>query len=923
MSLFNRTGCSRTLGTGRAAILTSGLLAAVLAAPAAYSETGGSLRLARNDSGSIVQAIAIKDWRFDAKTGELRVTSQGGARRCGISSGKSTGQTLILDGVRYPLERFRVEGKNEKRLEVTPVIAGEIFPLCVVPRSAPELVSVVGTKGSSSSGLNVELDVLGQPPSDLGVVDGIGYDVFTPPATISLGLTEDVLCLQGPGQDGVRLSITDTNLETTTFQGFQSLDYRPFGGSGSAQPTLRAITDGNPVCLAFPDLAQVVTPQSPAGTCSPSDIFFADGFEQVGSPIGGAASTDLEIDLRLIENPNTTTLQNAVYELVVTNCGDNPASNVVVRDFYPTGSLSGKPTRLGAGSWSCTSGVTCAGGSGYVDVNIGTLDPGATAVINVDRPLTAGAAGNTLQVTASVAELDGNGENDPADNIATWEFDVRDNELPAGTPTGSCTIDEDSGTTNVAAAGCNNAEGFAISVTDSDGTIAAVSAASLNSDILTVVGDPTFSGVGTDTITITGLPVATVADANGPATIRVSVTDNLGGIGTVDLNITVDAVNDPPTITVLGGFDYNGGTPIFAGPNCNQTSASDCADQNYPSDVPVEFEAIFGDWVVAVTPGPADEAGQVTSVSIGAPSNPALFFGTSGRPDLRANEVQGTWDLDYVLSGESGTASVSITVTDDQAGDNTTVFTFDIMVDNSPPVVSVTGAPNTIAEESAGVTLSGGGFFVAASDPEDDAVTISVTSSDQSLVADGDIVVNDADLNDIQITVTTQPNAFGIVDLSVVATDTAASLPGIVSVTVDNVNDAPSVVFAGQASIESDDNVISFSETGPDAATLTLNSTITGIANINSLLVVSGDEALGPFEGGQNILTITPTVTSDPDSIFALAPTFETSGRLNFALSGSNGTATVEIVVVDDGGTSGGGEDTSTTATLTVVAATP
>ncbi|MEM7708977.1 MAG: hypothetical protein AAF358_25740 [Pseudomonadota bacterium] len=919
MSLFDRIGSSGALGTGRAAILTSGLLAAVLAVPAAHAETGGSLRLARNDSGSIVQAIAIKEWRFDARTGELRVTSQGGARRCGISSGKQSDQTLILDGVRYPVERFRVAGKNEKRIEVTPVIVGEMFPLCVVPQASPGLVSAVSTKGSAS-GLNVELDVLGQPPSDLGVSDGIGYDVFAAPATISLGLTEDVLCLQGPGQGGVRLSVTDTNLITTNYQGFQSLDYRPFGGSGSAQPTLRAMTDGNPVCLAFPALAQVVTPETPASTCSPADIFFVDGFEDGGSPIGGPASTDLEIDLRLVENPNTTTLQNAVYELVVTNCGDNPATNVVVRDFYPTGGTqSGKPTRLGSGTWSCTSGATCADGSGYVDVNVGTLDPGATAVINVDRPLTAGNAGETLQVTASVAELDGNGENDPSDNIASWEFDVRDNELPAGTATGSCTIDEDSGTTDVAAAGCNNGEGYAIEVTDSDGTIAAVSATSLNTNILTVVGDPTFTGVGTDTITVTGLQVATVADANGSATVRVSITDDLGGIGNVDLSITVDAVNDPPTITVLGGFDYNGGDPIFAGPNCDQTSSTDCADQSYPASVGA-FNATFADWVVAVSPGPADEAGQLTSVSIGAPSDPSLFIGASFEPSL-IERVGGTWDLDYGLNGDSGTATVSITVTDDQAENNETVFSFDILVDNSPPVVSVTGAPNTIPEESVDETLSGGGFFVAASDPENDAVTISVTSSDQSLVADGDIVVDDADLNNIQITVTTQPNAFGIVDLSVVATDTVDSAPGIVSLTVDNVNDPPTVVFSDAATIEADGNVISF--TAGDPPELTVNDA-GGIQFIPNLVQVAGDAVLGENEGSIDALIsngVVVTVLSDPSGVLNGAPSADDNGQLAYVLASPAvaGSATLQITVTDNGSPN----ETSTPQELTFTVQTP
>ncbi|MFK7958218.1 MAG: hypothetical protein AB8B96_19125 [Lysobacterales bacterium] len=922
MSLSTPKAGDRRLGSAYAVaastVLAPALVISFLFAGAVQAEAGGSLRLARNDAGSIVQAIALESWRYDAGSGELTVASAGGGRNCGISSSKKTAQTLILDGTRYPIEGFRVEGKKQKLLAVSPVISGGMFPLCTVP-SSQSLVTTTFAKGAAT-GLNVELDVLGRPPVDLGIADAIGYNVFAAPATISLSLNEDVLCLSDATQAGLRLAVTDTNQIITNYQGFESLDYQPFGGSGSIRPTLRAATDGNPVCLAVPDVAEVVTTDSAGGVCSPADIFFQDGFETGGGGIGGVSSTDLEIDFQLVANPNTTTNQNAQYNLIVTNCGQNTAANVAVKDLYPTGLSSGKPTRLAAGAWSCASGATCAGGSGYVDVVLGSLDAGAMAVINVDRPLEAGAAGQDLIVTASVADLSGNGETDPVDNVASWQFDVRDNEVPEITSTGSCTIDEDSGISDLVNGGCNSGGGFTIDGTDADGTIASVTATSLSPTLLTVVGTPTLTGAGTASVSVSGLEISPVADANGTGTIQLALIDDLGGQGTVDLSITVNAVNDAPSITVLGGFDYNGGNPVFNGPNCDETSAAGCANQSYPADVPAEFEVIFGDWVVSVSPGPADEAGQTTSVSIGAPSDPGVFFGTSGQPDLRENGLAGTWDLDYVLSGNSGTATVTITVDDGEAINSSSVFTFDILVDNSAPVVSVTGSPDNLAEEASAEPLTGAGFTVAATDPEGDAVTIAVTSSDQTLVADGDITIDDSDLNNIVVSVTTQPDAFGMVDLSVVASDGIPSAPGVISLTVDNVNDAPSVVFADQATIEGDDNVISFV---PGTVTLTLDSTNTGFESVDAMVVVSGDAALGPFEGAiQAVASITTTVT-DPDGIFAVDPEVDDSGpdagNLDFALSGNTGTATLDIVLVDDGG----GTDTSPTVTLTIITATP
>ncbi len=919
MSLPTPSARNRRSDSATAVAASVVLAASFLFTDASHAESEASLRLARNDAGSIIQAIALSSWRFDAKSGELTVTSKGGARYCGISSAKKTAQTLILDGTRYPIERFQVDGKTQKLLSVVPVIAGDLFPLCTVPTSQ-SLVSTTVAKGAST-GLNIELDVLGRPPVDLGITDTIGYSVFSAPATISLSLDEDVLCLSDATQAGLRLAVTDTNQITTAYQGFESLDYQPFGGSGSIRPTLRAETDGNPVCLALPEVAEVVTTDSLAGVCSPLDTFFRDGFETAGGGAGNAGGTDLEIDFQLVSNPNTTTNQGAEYNLVVTNCGDNAASAVAVRDLYPTGASSGKPTRLAAGSWSCASGATCAGGSGYVDVVLGALDPGAMAVINVVRPLEAGTAGQDILVSASVADLSDNGETDPNDNVASWQFDVRDNELPEIVSSGSCTIDEDSGVSDLANGECNGGAGFTITGTDADGTIASVTATSLNPTLLTVSGTPTLSGAGTASVSVTGLEISPVADSNGTGTIQLALIDDLGGQSTVDLNVTVDPVNDAPSITILGGFDYNGGNPVFNGPNCDETSTQGCASQLYPADVPAEFEAIFADWVVSVNPGPADEAGQAVSVSIGAPSDPGLFFGTSGQPDLRENELAGTWDLDYVLSGNSGSSTITITVDDGEAINNTSVFTFEISVDNSAPVVSVTGAPDNLAEEAAAEPLTGAGFTVAATDPEGDAVTIAVTSSDQTLIADGDITVDDSDLNNIVISVTTAPDAFGMVDLSVVASDGIPSAPGVITVTVDNVNDAPSVIFADQASIEADDNVISFV---PGTATLTLDSTNMGFESIDAMVLVSGDMALGPFEGAiQSVASISTTVTSDPDGIFAVAPEVDDdgadAGNLDFAVSGNIGTATIDIVLMDDGG----GTDTSTAVTLTIITATP
>ncbi|MEM9533414.1 MAG: hypothetical protein AAGA23_21005, partial [Pseudomonadota bacterium] len=276
-------GLPRSRFPGRPADLVrlTSLCALIVSATPAWTAEGGSLRLERNDAGSIIQAIAIDHWHFDATTGRLIVDTKDGNRRCGLSAAKSGAQTLVLDGFEYAIERFHVSGEKEKLVSVSPVIPGDMFPLCTVPSSTRSLWSSGVAKGPS--GLSVEFDVLGVPPISLGIIGGIDYAVFGSPATISLTLADDVMCLQNGTQTGVRLAVTDTNGVATNYRGFDGLRYQPFGGSmGTSQPTLRATTDINPVCLAIPSVAEVVSQGTATGTCSEPDIYFRDGFEDGG-----------------------------------------------------------------------------------------------------------------------------------------------------------------------------------------------------------------------------------------------------------------------------------------------------------------------------------------------------------------------------------------------------------------------------------------------------------------------------------------------------------------------------------------------------------------------------------------------------------------------------------------------------------------
>ena len=121
---------------------------------------------------------------------------------------------------------------------------------------------------------------------------------------------------------------------------------------------------------------------------------FSEEREQVDADLVRAVLADQAAtafnNLQLIESPNTTTGQNAIYDLVVTNCGQNAASNVVLRDFYP--STTSGPVRLGNGVWTCADS-SCSG-AGFVNAQLGTLapagSPGSSATVRVQRGLFSG-----------------------------------------------------------------------------------------------------------------------------------------------------------------------------------------------------------------------------------------------------------------------------------------------------------------------------------------------------------------------------------------------------------------------------------------------------------------------------------------------------------------------------------------------------
>ncbi|HEY7759918.1 MAG TPA: DUF2341 domain-containing protein, partial [Burkholderiales bacterium] len=113
-----------------------------------------------------------------------------------------------------------------------------------------------------------------------------------------------------------------------------------------------------------------------------------------------------------------------------------------------------------------------------------------------------------------------------------------------------------------------------------------------------------------------------------------------------------------------------------------------------------------------------------------------------------------------------------------------------------------------------------------------------------------------------------------------------------VTITVNPVNDEPSLTLAGNQTVAED--------AGAQA--------VAGFAI--------------PSAGGgadESVQTFTYTVSNNNNSLFSVQPTIDAGGNLSYALTANTfGSATVTVFVTDSGGTAGGGDDTSPSQAFTI-----
>ena len=328
-------------------------------------------------------------------------------------------------------------------------------------------------------------------------------------------------------------------------------------------------------------------------------------------------------------------------------------------------------------------------------------------------------------------------------------------------------------------------------------------------------------------------------DQNGRATLVVRGTDSGGASVDDSFDVTVDSVNDAPTV---------------ANPIADLTVDEDAVDTVIP------LANVFGDVDIATN-------GDSLALSVFSNTNPGLV-GAS----IAANVLT----LDYV-ENQSGTADITIRATDGAGAGVSVDDTFTVTVSAVNDVPTVANAIDDVAvdEDAANTVVDLSGTFT---DVEDGAgLTLSVESNSNSTLVAATLAGN-------SLTLDYQPDQNGSATIVVRGTDSGgAFVDDSFDVTVAAVNDAP---------VANDDPGVVVTENTPKIIDVLANDTDVDIATNSDVLTV-----LTTTEPSIGSVTINAdnTVTYTPDADQLGDDSFDYTIK---DIAGLQSTATVSLSVV-------------------------
>ncbi len=429
-------------------------------------------------------------------------------------------------------------------------------------------------------------------------------------------------------------------------------------------------------------------------------------------------------------------------------------------------------------------------------------------------------ASGTAVITFTVSD----GTNSASTNFLLTVNPV--NDAPTITGIANQTIGED---------GVTAALGFVVGDVETAALILSVTGGSSNSALVPTNGIILGGSGSNRTVTITPAP-----DANGTALITLMVSDGTNSVSTNFL-LTVNAVNDAPTITGV----------------TDQTINEDS------STVALGF--VIGDLETAAT-GLIVMQGSSNPVLV--PTNSIMFGGTGSNRTVTITPAPDA----------NGTAIIMLTVSD---GTNSvsTIFLLTVnAVNDGPTITSV--ADQTIAEDSSTPTL---GFVVGDVETAADSLLLTKGSSNPALVPTNGIVLGGLGFNRT-VTVTPAPNASGTAIITLAVSDGTNSVSTNFLVTVNAVNDGPTITGVADQNINEDEATSALGFVVSDAETAAASLSITG-GSSNPALVPTNNIVFGGT-GSNRSVTITPAPDANGATVITLTVNDGTnSSSTNFLLT--------------------------------------
>jgi len=610
--------------------------------------------------------VPLTSVRYDVSSRALVATTRAGNFVCNSAQVPNpSALKLTLDGVSYPVITSGLPGTLNAPVEYLPSTV--TFALGLLGATLPG--NCVSTH-TTSTNLGLQFPTQRRLP----VAENVFFDL--PTRTFQVRVAEPVICesyvTQGPSS-GLAILLNDANSPlfnagtAKSLPGFNTVNYGL--GGFTLVPSAQGGDTLPRVQCSVPNSVVVPTPGGgPVG-----DSIFGNGFEELSSVTD---PSDVTVAITGIGTGSTNNNQRSTgalpggalqFTMTVLNSGENAAANVRLREFV-TGAQAiaqagqPQPAQLFAGEAGSTTCVrigaagACPSFGFPLSVNLGTIPAGQGYQFTVTRVVSASAAaGQRGQLGyAAFVEPAGGGPDANLSNNGAWlAADIISNQAPVIAAIGNQSFAEDALPLQLQ-----------VTITDPEGDPLQAPTVSSNNLTLFPGGSVTITGSANPyTLTLDSAP-----DKNGVATIQVSATDGNSAPATRSFQVTVNAVNDPPTFTlnVAGGeMIATEGVSGCIAPNC-VASALNFITNRLPGPPTATDEV--GQTVRPNTEkdGNGDArliAGSCVPASVDG-VDPAQFFAGGLLPRVNEPGGGGTFNLVSNLAGVVGAVDCAISVID-------------------------------------------------------------------------------------------------------------------------------------------------------------------------------------------------------------------------------------------------------------------